>query len=158
MFGIAAGAVALNFASGLVKGAKESKSYKAQAKLMEQQAAIYRKNAALLRRNGARNEDIMRSGNRAQLSRITAVGGEAGMGESATFASGLATTAAALEQNVLNERYQTESQAENYLYDARLSEEKAKLLRKSAKRSFRNGLIGGIDSALSTISSYDMFR
>ncbi|MBO5038008.1 MAG: hypothetical protein J6C85_00920 [Alphaproteobacteria bacterium] len=155
---VAVGAVALNFASGLIKGAQQSKSYKAQAKLMEQQAAVYRKNAALLRRNGARNEDIMRSGNRAQLSRAAAAGGEAGMGESATFASGLATTAAALEQNVLNARYQTESQAENYLYDARLTEEKAKLLRKRSENSFRNGLIGGINSALSTANTYDMLK
>ena len=153
-----AGAVALNFASGLMKGAKQSKDYKAQALSLEQQASIYRRNAALLRRNGARNEDILRSSNRARLSQTAAAAGEAGMGESATFATGLATTAAALEQNVLNERYQTESNAENYLYEARLLDENAKLARKSAKRSFSNGLISGIGSALSSVNSFNLMK
>lgn len=141
-------AMGLNFASGFLKGIGESNAAKVEAANYAQQAVIYQRNAAVTRINGARNEDVMRSQNRAYLANAAATAGEAGMGESPTMVSQLATSGAALEQNVLNQRYQTESEAENYLYQARVAEENARQAKKKSKNKFINGLVSGASSAL----------
>lgn len=139
---------AVNFANGYLDGLRKSKAYKNDARAYLQQAAQYRQNAANIRLNGALNEDVMRSKNRSHLADMVANASENGMGESPTMASSLQTAASALEQNVLNKRYQTESKAENSLYQARLNEENARYLKKKKRNAFQSGLISGIDSAL----------
>lgn len=141
-------AMGLNFASGFLNGVQSSNKYLQQSAIYQQQADIYRRNAALTRLNGARNEDILRAQNRAYLSRSRAAAGEAGMGESATMMSLLASSASALEQNVLDARMNVESEAENYLYQAALAEENNRIMRKKSKNAFRSGLVSGISSSL----------
>lgn len=141
----------LNFASGLLGGIAKSNQARATAAVYKQNAANYRQNAAQVRLIGAMNEDIMRAQNRANLSAATTAAAEAGMGESPTMASAVATTAAALEQNVLNARYQTESEAENYLYQARVADAEARRAKKKSHNLFRSGLISGISSAISVL-------
>ena len=84
----------------------------------------------------------------AKLALNNAAAGEAGMGESPTTTTALATTSAALEQNILNERYRVESEAENYLYQARLAEEQARQHKKAGKNKFMNSMLGGLTSSL----------
>ena len=139
-------AAGINFASGFLKGKQEEYEAKVQAKLALNNAAIYRKNAARVRLNGSLNEDMMRSQKRAAVA--AAAAGEAGMGESPTTTTALATTSAALEQNILNERYRVESEAENYLYQARLAEEQARQHKKAGKNKFMNSMLGGLTSSL----------
>ena len=126
-------AAGINFASGFLKGKQEEYEAKVQAKL------------AL---NGSLNEDMMRSQKRAAVASAAAAAGEAGMGESPTTTTALATTSAALEQNILNERYRVESEAENYLYQARLAEEQARQHKKAGKNKFMNSMLGGLTSSL----------
>ena len=140
-------AAGINFASGFLKGKQEEYEAKVQAKLALNNAAIYRKNAARVRLNGSLNEDMMRSQKRAAVASAAAAG-EAGMGESPTTTTALATTSAALEQNILNERYRVESEAENYLYQARLAEEQARQHKKAGKNKFMNSMLGGLTSSL----------
>lgn len=144
-------AMGLNFASGLLKGAAQSNKAKAEANAYRQSAANYRHNATKTRLSGAVNEDILRAQNRANLARSSAALSEAGMGESPTAASALAATASAMEQNVLNSRYQTENEAENYLYQARIADANARALKKKSGNMFRSGLINGISSAFSVM-------
>ncbi len=134
---------AAGFASGFLKSLNDTKTYKAQAKMYEQQAALYRRNAKNTRLTGSLNENMMRSQQRATLAQSSAASGEAGMGYSPTAAKSLATSAGALEQNILNERYQVESEAENYLYMAAVAEENARQMRKKSKHSFGKSVIGG---------------
>ena len=138
-------AAGINFASGFLKGKQEEYEAKVQAKLALNNAAIYRKNAARVRLNGSLNEDMMRSQKRAAVASAAAA---AGMGESPTTTTALATTSAALEQNILNERYRVESEAENYLYQARLAEEQARQHKKAGKNKFMNSMLGGLTSSL----------
>ena len=140
-------AMGINFASGFLKGVEDSNRASVQAQNLWQQANIYRRNAALVRLSGALNEDALRSQNRAVIARSATAGGEAGMGESETFATALAATAARLEQNVLNSRYQTESEAMNYLYQAEVAEVSARQQKKKSKNLFQSGLMNGIYSA-----------
>lgn len=141
-------AAGINFASGFLKGKQEEYEAKVQAKLALNNAAIYRKNASTVRLNGSLNEDMMRSQKRAAVASAAAAAGEAGMGESPTTTTALATTSAALEQNILNERYRVESEAENYLYQARLAEEQARQHKKAGKNKFMNSMLGGLTSSL----------
>ncbi len=141
-------AAGINFASGFLKGKQEEYEAKVQAKLALNNAAIYRKNAARVWLNGSLNEDMMRSQKRAAVASAAAAAGEAGMGESPTTTTALATTSAALEQNILNERYRVESEAENYLYQARLAEEQARQYKKAGKNKFMNSMLGGLTSSL----------
>lgn len=141
----------LNFASDLLGGIAQSNQQRAQAQVYKQNAANLRHNAKQTRLLGAINEDILRAQNRASVARSAAALSEAGMGESATAATALAGSASALEQNVLNNRYQTESEAENYLYQARLAEANARAAKRKSKNLFNSGLINGISSALTVI-------
>jgi len=143
---------AINFASSYLNGVKNRNQALQQANSYAQQADIFRQNAAKTRLNGALNEDVLRAQNRSYLSRGLAAAGEAGMAESPTLMSLLSTSASALEQNVLNQRYQTESEAENYLYQARVAEYNAHQNRKKSRNVFKSGLINGIGSALTSIS------
>ena len=70
------------------------------------------------------------------------------MGESPTTATALATTSSALEQNILNRRYETESAAENYLYQARLAEEEARQYKKTGSNMFVSNMLSGLASAV----------
>lgn len=124
-------AAGINFASGFLKGKQEEYEAKVQAKLALNNAAIYRKNAARVRLNGSLNEDMMRSQKRAAVAQQPRRRAKRAWAESPTTTTALATTSAALEQNILNERYRVESEAENYLYQARLAEEQARPAQKS---------------------------
>ncbi len=140
----------ISFASGFLSGTQEQQAYRQKAQQAYREAAIYRKNAATVRLNGALNEDSMRAKNRATMAVSSAAMGEAGMGESPTTTTALATSASAMEQNVLNTRYQTESEAENYLYQARTAEENARRYKKKGRNSFMNSMLSGASSALTS--------
>ena len=146
-------AMGVNFANGFLNGIRNRNAALLRVADYRQQADIYRRNAALVRLNGARNEDIMRAQNRRQIASNFAAAGEAGMAESSTMISALATSAAMMEQNVLNARYQTESEAENYLYQSRVAEENMRRAQKKSKNAFRSGLISGINSAFNLLGS-----
>lgn len=148
-------AMGVNFAKGFLSGLKDSNDAYMSARDYDYQAEIFRKNAETVRLNGAINEDIMRSKNRAYISTGVAAANEVGMGESPTMMSALAYTGSLLEQNVLNERYRVESEAENYLYQARVMANNARQMRKKSGNIFRSGLINGINGALGIYSSYN---
>ncbi len=141
----------IDFASGFLKGKEEQNQYEKQAQLALQNAQVYRQNAANIRLSGAQNEDAMRSQKRATVASASAAAGEAGMGESPTTTTALATTSAALEQNILNERYRVESEAENYLYQAMVEEANAKQYRKEGQNRFSGNLLSGLSSSLSSL-------
>ena len=146
-------AVAINFANNFLEGVKQSNETAKKGTYYSNQANLYRQNAARVRLNGAMSEDISRAKNRADLSRSSTAVGEAGMGESPTFLSLLATTSGVLEQNVLNNRYAIESEAENYLYQSRVAEENARVMKKKSANAFQNGLMNGISSSFNLLSS-----
>ena len=129
------------FVSNFLKSENEAKQYLLEADQELQNAEVLRKNAYSVRSAGARNEDISRLQNRAYLASNRAIAYEAGIGESPTLMSSLATSASALEQNVLYDRYKIESEAENYLYQARINEENARQLKKKYKNSFGSSLL-----------------
>jgi hypothetical protein len=106
-----------------------------------QNADVLRKNAYSVRAVGAKNEDVSRSQNRSYLANNRALAYEAGIGDSPTLMSSLATSANALEQNVLNDRYKIESEAENYLYQSRVASKNALELKKKYKNSFGSSLL-----------------
>lgn len=150
MFTYAMIAAGVNFASGFLRGTQESQQYEKAAANYRQQAQLYRKNAHISRLKGSLNEDNMRSQKRAYLAQASASSGEAGMADSPTMATSLATSSSAYEQNILNRRYEVESEAENYLYQARIADENARQMKKKSRHSFNNGLVGGISSALNS--------
>ena len=141
----------IDFASGFLKGKEEQNQYEKQAQLALQNAQVYRQNAANIRLSGAQHEDALRSQKRATVASVSAAAGEAGMGESPTTTTALATTSAALEQNILNERYRVESEAENYLYQAMVEEANAKQYRKEGQNRFSGNLLSGLSSSLSSL-------
>ena len=129
------------FVSNFLKSEQENKKYLIEAETELLNAEILSGNAHNIRNVGALNEDVSRSKNRAYLAQNRAIAGEAGIGESPTLMSSLATSASALEQNVLNDRYKIESEAENYLYQSRVSRENANQLKKRYKNSFTSSLL-----------------
>ncbi|MBQ8750168.1 MAG: hypothetical protein IJZ30_00845 [Alphaproteobacteria bacterium] len=134
----------LNFASNFLKSEQERQYYEAQADIELQNAEILRKNAYMTRAIGSRNEDVSRAQNRAYLAGNMAIAGEAGIGESPTLLSAISSSAMALEQNVLNDRYKVESQAENYLYQARVAEENARQLKQKSDNSFASSMLSSV--------------
>ena len=143
----------INFAKGFLSGVRESNQAYYQAADYEKQAEIFKKNADAVQLNGAMNEDILRSKNRLYISNGIASANEVGMGESPTMMTVLTQTNTLLEQNVLNERYKMESEAEKYLYQARVMAHNAHKMRKKADGAFRSGLIDGISSAFGSLMS-----
>lgn len=141
--------IGAGFANGFLKSIQSTQEAKAQAQVYANQAALYRQNAKNSRLTGSLNEDMMRSQQRAVLAQGSAAAGEAGMGESPTAMKSLATAAGALEQNILNSRYQVESEAENYLYQAAIADENARQMRKKAKHGVVKAMVGGTISAFS---------
>jgi hypothetical protein len=136
----------LAFTSSFLSGIGAYNQAKAQASSYKQQAEIYRRNAQILRQKGAMNEDIMRSQKRATMAEKTAALGEVGMSESPTTVSHLATTSSALEQNILNERFAVESEAENYLYQSQLALSNAKKAKSKGRNAFASSFVGGLSS------------
>jgi hypothetical protein len=147
-------ATGLNFASEFLKGSNEAHQYKMAGANYEQQAQLYRRNAHISRLKGSLNENNIRSQKRAYMAQANASAGEVGMAESPTMATALATTSASYEQNILNRRYEVETEAENYLYQARIADENARQMKKKSRHSFRNSLIKGISSGLNSYVSY----
>ncbi len=141
----------INFASGFLKGKTEQNEYETKAQLALQNAQTYRKNAQNVRLSGAYNEDALRSQKRSTIASASAAAGEAGMGESPTTTTALATTSSALEQNILNERFKVESEAENYLYQALIEEANAKQYKKEGQNRFSGNLLSGLSSSLSSL-------
>ncbi len=148
MNAIVAAKMAAGFANGFFKSLKASQEAKAKQKMYEQQAEVFRRNARATRRVGAMNEDAARSQQRASLAQSAAAAGETGMGSSATTMSALATASGALEQNILNSRYEVESEAENYLYQAAIADENARQMKKKSKHRYTKAMIGGAHGAL----------
>ncbi len=134
----------LNFASNFLKSEQGRQQYLAQAEIELQNAEILRQNAYMVRAVGSRNEDVSRAQNRAYLASNMAIAGEGGIGESPTLLSAITSSAMALEQNVLNDRYKVESQAENYLYQARVAEENARQLKKKSSNSFASSMLSSV--------------
>ena len=129
------------FVSNFLKSEQEAKQYLLEADQELQNADVLRKNAYSVRAVGAKNEDVARSQNRSYLANNRALAYEAGIGDSPTLISSLATSASALEQNVLNDRYKIESEAENYLYQSRVASANALELKKRYKNSFGSSLL-----------------
>ena len=129
------------FVSNFLKSEQEAKQYLLEADQELQNADVLRKNAYSVRAVGAKNEDVSRSQNRSYLANNRALAYEAGIGDSPTLISSLATSASALEQNVLNDRYKIESEAENYLYQSRVASANALELKKRYKNSFGSSLL-----------------
>lgn len=148
---IIAAKAAAGFANGFANSLKQSQQAKAQAQMYQQQAELYRRNARNLRRTGAMNEDVMRSQQRTSLAQGAAAAGEAGISTSPTYIASLATASGALEQNILNNRFEVESQAENYLYQAAIADENARQMKKKGKNRYFNALMSGNASALGSI-------
>lgn len=144
-----AAALGVNFAAGFLKSKNEGDAYMAQSATYLQDAELYRRNARIARLTGAYNEDIYRSQQRALRASSAAAAGEAGVGESPTTATAVMTTYNAWEQNILAARFQVESEAENYLYQARVADENAKQSKKKAKNKYKSSVLSGISSALS---------
>lgn len=136
----------LAFTSSFLNGVNDYNIAKAQAQSYKQQAETYRRNAQILRRKVSLNEDFMRAQKRASLAENSASLSEAGMGESPTTISHLATTSSALEQNILNERYAVETEAENYLYQSRVALANAKKVKSKGRNSFASNFVGGLSS------------
>lgn len=134
----------LKFASNMLKSEQERQQYLTMAETELNNAEILKRNAFSVRAVGAMNEDIARSKNRAYIANNSAIAGEAGISESPTTMSALATSANALEQNVLNERFRIESEAENYLYQARIAESNAEQLKKKYHNSFGSSLLSSV--------------
>jgi len=141
----------INFAKGFLSGVKESNEAYYKASDYENQAEIFKKNADAMALHGAINEDVLRSKNRFYISNGVAAANEVGMGESPTMMTALTQTNTLLEQNVLNERYKMESEAEKYLYQARVMAHNARQMRKKSDKAFRSGLVEGIGSALGSL-------
>ena len=127
----------------VVNGYQAYRQGKAQADAYNANADILRKNAAQIRLEGALNEDVTRSQNRQQMASTRALMGEMGMADSATSVGVLAQDAANAEQNVLNQRYQTETTARNYMQQAADLNYEAKLAKRQGKNAFRMSLLAG---------------
>lgn len=148
--GLATGlAMGANFASDFLKSRSDGDAYMAQSGAYQQDAALYRRNARIARLTGAYNEDIYRAQQRAVRASGAAAAGEAGVGESPTTVTALMTTYNALEQNILSARFQVESEAENYLYQARVADENARQAKKKAKHKYKGAFLSGVSSVLS---------
>lgn len=145
MLGVGA-VLGLEFASGFMESLQKSNEASANAQYYAQQANLYRRNAQIARLNGSLNENISRSQQRMLIATSSAAAGEAGVGESPTTVSALATSMSVLEQNILYDRYRVESEAENYLYQAKMKDENARQMRKKSKNRYTNALLGGITS------------
>lgn len=113
-----------------------------------QNALEYRHKALVTRQQGAMAEDRIRYQNRANLARQSATQGEAGMGESPTTLLALATSATQMEQNALDQRYQTETAAQNYLYQANIADAQRKMLKKKNNNAFMTSFLDSFSSAL----------
>ena len=146
--------VGLKIAAGFLKSEQERQQYKAMAAQELQNAEILRENAYLTRVSGAKNEDISRAQNRAFIASNMAIASEAGMAESPTTMTNLAMTASVLEQNVLNNRFKvfhkdfSKMLYENYLYQARVNEDNARVLKKKYKNSFASSLLSSVSLGL----------
>ena len=143
--------VAYNFASSFLQSKLEENEYDNLINRYGNEAYIYRLNARNIRMNGARNEDVLRAKNRAYVASSRALAGENGMGESPTTMSSISNAMSSLEQNVFDERYRIESEAENYLYQANVLDLNRRLLKKEKSNAFTRSLI---NAGLSSISSY----
>lgn len=142
-------AAGLGVASNLLKSRNQEK-YDTAA--YRQNAAEYRRKALVTRQQGAMAEDRIRYQNRANLARQSAAQGEAGMGESPTALLALATSALPMEQDALNQRYQTESAAQDYLYQANLVDAQRKMMKKKKRNAFMSSFLDSFSSALSSTS------
>ena len=141
--------MAYSFASSFLQTKLEENNYDDMIKKYDNEAQINRLNAKNIRLNGALNEDILRSQNRAYVANFRALAGENGMGESPTMVSRLSNLASSLEQNVLNERYKIESQAENYLYQANVFDANKRLMKKEKNNAFTRSLL---DAGLASLN------
>ena len=141
-------AVGVNLVSGLLQAVNKKDVAKGQSNYYRQQADGYRKNARQIRLKGAREEDQQRALNRKELANYSATAEEAGLGESPTYMSDLVSKAAYMEQNLRDNRAQTENDARQALYQAKVAENKARAIRKNSRNVFTSNLIKGISSAL----------
>lgn len=140
-------------ASAVAAGIEQSKQLKGQAKALDQQARVADANASRTRLEGSLNEDVQRAQNRQAMSASRALMSEMGMSESATSTGVLAQDAANAEQNALNIRYKTESEARNYDQQASDARFGAGQARKQARRAFYMGLLQGGADAFSTYAN-----
>lgn len=129
----------------LAKG--QSKSYKEEARRLKE-------NAAQTYMEGSINEDRTREQNRQTLSKMRAAIGEMGMSESATAIGSLSQDAAAAEQNALDIRYKTNTEANNYIQAASDSKFMSKQARTQGKNKFVMNLLQGAGNSVATYYKY----
>lgn len=144
----------LSVAGGIVNGIKGYQQAKSEASAMKANARILEQNARQTRLEGALNEDVQRSQNRQELSKLRAAMGEMGIAESATAIGSLAQDAANAEQNALNIRYKTETEANNLIQQASDLRYGAKQMKKKARNRFFTGMLQGASGGFGTFMKY----
>lgn len=147
------GLMALAAASATAAGIEQQNQLKGQAKQLKQQANALDEQASRTRLEGSLNEDVQRAQNRQAMSASRALMGEMGIGDSITATGVLAQDAANAEQNALNMRYKTESEAANYQQQAGNARFGAAQAKKQARRAFYMGLLQGGANAFSTYAN-----
>lgn len=137
-----------------IEGYEQYKQGKADQKAFDENAKILRNNAARKRLETSLNEDIMRSQHRQRMSKARAAMAEAGMITSATTSGVLGQMGAELDQNALNLRYQGETEAINYMNQARLQNYYGKAAAAKGRNAFKMGLLkSGIKAAMTFMSA-----
>lgn len=110
-------------------------------KAYDKNADILRQNAAKKRLETSLNEDIIRSQNRQKMSKARAAFAEAGMATSATTSGVLGQMGADQENNALLTRYQGETEAVNYMNQARMQNYYGKSAAAQGRNAFKMSIL-----------------
>lgn len=110
-------------------------------KAYDKNADILRQNAAKKRLETSLNEDIIRSENRQKMSKARAAFAEAGMATSATTSGVLGQMGADQENNALLTRYQGETEAVNYMNQARMQNYYGKSAAAQGRNAFKMSIL-----------------
>lgn len=133
--------------SAIASGIEQHNQLKGQSKALKQQARLLEQQEKRTRLEGSLNEDAQRAQNRQAMANSRAMMSEMGIGDSVTAINVLAQDAANAEQNALNMRYRTDTEAANYQQQAGDARFGAKQAKKQARRAFYMGLLqGGADA------------
>lgn len=143
----------LGVASSIAKGIATQNQMEAQANALEANAEILQRNAAQKRLETSLNEDTQRRKNKLALAKSRAAMAEAGISEGGTAIGVIGQSAADAEQDALNLRYQGESEAVNYLNNAKIMNANAENYREAGQNAFTTGLISGAFSGLSALAT-----
>ena len=147
---IATTAAVASAAATVASGYQSYKQGKEQQEAYNKNADILRQNAARKRLENSLNEDILRQENREKMSKARAAMNEAGMITSATTTGVLGQMGGELEQNVMNQRYLGETEAVNYMNQARMQNYYGKAAAASGRNAFKMSFIKAGINAITT--------